>query len=158
MSRKKSGSKSPTETESLVRGATRARHGGRIDERLVNKAGLLKTKRRLNADYRSGPVVRKTDAAPAINPKSPAAPIAAPRDSSDLHSRAVDAIEHLSRHGDWRKITQLMEALRGDPRRGKLKRWFEQFGVFSAATPLTFRPRRPLSDSQVAIAALQPFF
>jgi hypothetical protein len=116
--RRRASERSASDADQVVRGGTRARHGGSNTGRLMNVGGALCVKRQLSQDYRPARSSR-------IKSKS------SQREGPDaefvrellLERQACQAIEHFERHGDCGGLTALARAIQSDLRREKFIRW-----------------------------------
>jgi hypothetical protein len=162
MARRRRSPQAPLATEqvSLVRGGTRARHGGSCTSRLLSPTGMLRLKKKLNPDgYGSGNATSKAAARqiPAEPPRQRATtPYRAPNAAS-LHFDAIKALVHVEKYGDTSAVTRLIDKMGRQSGVASLLKWFTKFGSFSRKDGrLKFRVNHRLTDADLVIAENTP--
>lgn len=107
-----------SDIDQVVRGATRARHGGSNTARLINVGGALRLKRQLSEDYRREPGAREQ-----LKLAQKAKPEANVLPDSRIEQEAVKALHHFVRYGDSGQLTTLIQSVRSRVKRERLVRW-----------------------------------
>lgn len=150
--RRRGSQRSSSDADQVVRGGTRARHGGSNSARLMNVGGALRLKRQLSQDYRPDRSTRiKSESRQREGPDAEFV-----REIL-LERQACQAIQHFERHGDCGGLTALARAIRSDLRREKFIRWcMKHTSVRWNPAAATFRKGRALTRSGARDACPEP--